>query len=159
MDREFARPTVEQIQAEVHRASEREDDGRYGDAMEVLADIIRPWEDTHQDAAEPIAYAMVLSAQTAVRAGPNIDAAHQVCDEVLKRFSDSEDPGVRAMVVWALTVEGWVHACAEQLRRGRSSIRASHRIRRRQRRSADPGACTKRPQAARASRPRPSRHW
>ena len=113
VDPEFARPTVEQIHAEVHRASELEHDGRYGDAMEVLADIIRLWEDTPPDAAEAVAYAMVLSAQTAVRAGPNIDAAHQVCDEVFKRFGDSEDPGVRAMVVWALTVKGWVHACAE----------------------------------------------
>jgi tetratricopeptide (TPR) repeat protein len=113
VDREFARPTVEQIQAEVDRASELEHDGRYGDAMEVLADIIRPWEVTRPDTAEPIAHAMVLSAQTAVRSGPNIEAAHQMCDEVFKRFGDSDDPGVRAMVVWAFTINGWVRACAE----------------------------------------------
>jgi tetratricopeptide (TPR) repeat protein len=107
----FARPTVEQVQAEVQRAGELELDGRYGEATEVLADILRPWEQADPDAAESLAYAMVLLAQTAVRAGPNVDAAHQMCDEVFKRYGDSADPGVRAMVVWSLTTKGYVHAC------------------------------------------------
>jgi hypothetical protein len=61
-----------------------------------------------------VAYATVLAAQTAVRAGPNIDAALQTCDQVVASYRESADPGVRAMVVWALTTQGWVHACAKR---------------------------------------------
>jgi tetratricopeptide (TPR) repeat protein len=111
---EFARPTVAQIHAEVQRASELEADGRYEEATEVLGDIIRPWESADVDAAATMAYAMVLCARTAVRAGPNIDAALQMCDEVSKHYGDSADPGVRAMVVWSLTTKGYVHACAKR---------------------------------------------
>lgn len=113
---DLARPTSEQqLRADLERASDLEHDGRYGEALEVLGDIIRPWEHVPpKDAAELVAYAPVLAAQTAVRAGPNIEAALQTCDQVVASYGESADPGVRSMVVWALTTRGWVHACAKR---------------------------------------------
>jgi tetratricopeptide (TPR) repeat protein len=111
----LARPSVEQMQADLERASDLERDGRYGEALDVLGDIIRPWGHAPaDDAAELVAYATVLSAQTGVSAGPNIEAALQTCEEVVEHYGGSADAGVRAMVVWALTTAGWVYACAKR---------------------------------------------
>jgi tetratricopeptide (TPR) repeat protein len=113
--RHLARPTVDQIRADVERAAEYERDGRYGEAIEVLADVIRPWGHTPpDDAAELVAFASVLSAQAAARAGPNLEAALQMCDEVVEHYGGSADPGVRAMVVWGLVTKGYVYSCAKR---------------------------------------------
>jgi tetratricopeptide (TPR) repeat protein len=112
---DVARPTVEQLHRDLERASDFERDGRYDEALIVLGDIIRPWGHAPpEDAAELVAYATVLLAQTAVRAGPNIDAALGTCEQVVESYSASTDPAVRAIVVWALTTQGWVHACAKR---------------------------------------------
>jgi tetratricopeptide (TPR) repeat protein len=112
---QLARPTVAQIRAGVGRATELERDERYGEAIEALADIIRPWGHAPpDDAAELVAFASVLSARAAVRVGPNVEAALQTCDEVVEHYGGSADPGVRAMVVWGLTTKGYVYACAKR---------------------------------------------
>jgi tetratricopeptide (TPR) repeat protein len=111
----LAHPGAEQIQVDLQRATKLVDDGHLAEAMEVLTDVIRPWGHAPpDDAAESVAYATVLAAQTAVRVGPNFDAALQSCDEVVEHYGDSTDPGVRAMVVWSLTTKGYIHACANR---------------------------------------------
>jgi tetratricopeptide (TPR) repeat protein len=112
---DLPRPTVEQIRADLDRVDELERDGRYTELIELLGDIIRPWGHAPPaDAAELVAYATVLAAQTAVRAGPNVAAALQACEEVVEHYGGSTDPGVRAMVVWGLVTKGYVYACARR---------------------------------------------
>ena len=104
-----------ELRAGVERATELERDERYGEAIEALADIIRPWGHAPpDDAAELVAFASVLSARAAVRVGPNVEAALQTCDEVVEHYGGSADPGVRTMVVWGLTTKGYVYACAKR---------------------------------------------
>lgn len=111
----LARPSLREIRAAVQRASEMEDEGRYVEVVELLGDVIRPWaNEPPPEAAELIAYAMVLCVRAGARVGPNTDSALQACDEVFALFSVSEDPGVRAMVVWSLTTKAWVFASAQQ---------------------------------------------
>lgn len=112
---DLARPSLREMRAAVQRASELEEKRRYGEVVELLGDVIRPWgNEPPPEAAELVAYAMVLCVRAGARAGPNTDSALQACDEVFAHFSLSDDPRVRAMVVWSLTTKAWVFATAQQ---------------------------------------------
>jgi hypothetical protein len=111
----LARATSDQVRADVRRATELVDDGHLAEAIEILSDLIRPWGHAPpDDIADWVAHATVLAALTAVRAGPNLDAALRSCDDVVEHYGSSPDPGVRATVVWALRTQGYIHACAER---------------------------------------------
>jgi tetratricopeptide (TPR) repeat protein len=96
---EWVEPPVEAMAGLRDRAYALEEEGRYEEALLLVADLVNAWPDGPPDAAVTIVIeGMLRSASLSLRLGPNLETALQMYDEVVRRYGAHERPEVRVLV-------------------------------------------------------------